>query len=340
MNYSSGIRKAAILIAALDRKSADVVLDKMNAALAHLVRRAVVDLDDVDPEEERLVLDEFLRAGSREETKPAGVELDHGPARKPNAGAAPVARPAETSPGGDPPFRFLQEAEAEKLARLLAAERAQTIALVLSHLPPQRAGAVLVRFQPALQVDVLRRLVDLEETDPAILREIEQMLESRLAELVRMQRRRVAGLSAVAGILSASDPGVGMQILDTLNAYDRRLAERLKPEQLDFEDFGLLDDRSLAVVLAGADPEVAILAMAGAPENLLERILHQLPQGEAQTVRHRLLHLGPTRLSDVEQARLELVELARRLAAQGRVRLPNPAAPITATAAAYEAAAA
>jgi flagellar motor switch protein FliG len=141
-----------------------------------------------------------------------------------------------------------------------------------------------------------------------------------------MQRRRVAGLSAVAAILAASDQRVGMRILDSLNAYDRRLAERLQPGHVEFDDFVDLDDRSLEVILAAADPEVAILALVGASPDLTDRLLGLLPEAEARVVRHKLVHIGPTRLSDVEQARGELVELARRLAAQGRVRLPRSAA--------------
>ena len=128
------------------------------------------------------------------------------------------------------PFRFLQETEAEKLVRVLGSERPQTIALVLSHLAPVRAGAVLARLPENVQVDVIHRLVDLEETDPEILREVEEALRSRLSHAsVEMQRRRVAGLQAVAGILQATDGRVGMQILDNLASRDRALAEKLGP---------------------------------------------------------------------------------------------------------------
>ena len=159
------------------------------------------------------------------------VSRGHRIGRPPCAAAGGVA-PARTGdepapPGGagfasvagrGEPFRFLRDAEADKLVRVLAGERPQTIALVLSHLPPQQAGSVLARLQPALQNEVVRRLVDLEETDPEILREVEQALQSRLSEQVQMQRRRVAGLAAVAGILQASDGRTGMQILDNLAA--------------------------------------------------------------------------------------------------------------------------
>ena len=102
---------------------------------------------------------------------------------------------SRAAPAGHP-FRFLQETEAEKLVRVLGSERPQTIALVLSHLSPVRAGAVLARLPENVQVDVIHRLVDLEETDPEILREVEEALRSRLSQQVRdaaPPRGRLAG---------------------------------------------------------------------------------------------------------------------------------------------------
>ena len=335
MNDDPGIRKAAILVAALDRQSADVLLEKMGATQARLVRRCVLELGEIAAEEERRVIDEFVRAGAKLKAPSLPNAASH--RRPPGKTAGPEAsQEAQAAP-----FRFLQQAESDKLAGILATERPQTIALVLSHLPARRAGAVLVRLQPPLQVEVIRRLVDLEETDQEILREVEQAIETRLSELVRMQRRRVAGLSAVAGILAASEEGVGKQILGNLNVHDRHLAERLQPSRIDFEDLARLDDRSLAVLFSECDPKLAILALVGAPPDLIERLLRRLPEPEAQAVRQRLVNIGPTRLRDMEQAQSELLELVRQLAAQGRLRLPRSAGARSAEAAdVYETAAA
>ncbi len=76
-------------------------------------------------------------------------------------------------------------------------------------------------------MEVVHRLVDLEETDPEILREVEEALRGRLAEHVQTQRRRVAGLQAVAGILQATDGRTGIRILDNLARGDRTLADQL-----------------------------------------------------------------------------------------------------------------
>ncbi len=334
-----GIRKAAIFVASLDRKAADLLLDQMQEPLAQAVRQAILELDAIDPEEQQAIVAEFRRrvpakgpdrasspdARRRSGFRMPGVEVDLELAKKfaPPALDRPAPPPpSEAAPPASPPFRFLREAEADKLARVLAAERPQTIALVLAHLPPQHAGSVLVRLEADRQVEVIRRLVDLEETDPEILREVERGLEIRLSKQVPMQRRRVAGMAAVAGILEASDRSTGDRILDNLDLYDRELADRLKPVEFAFEDLLTLDDASLGAVLRAGEAEWIQLALVGAPPEWIARFLDLLPQYAARQIRHELDHLGPTRLSDVEEARARLADLAQRLAAQKRIRVP------------------
>ena len=227
----AGIRKAAILVASLDRSAADAVLELLDPGEARRVRQTVVALDDIPAGELEEVLDEFARSrpGSSGRDTP-GVELAGRLAREVGRSAANYneRETAAEEPCGRP-FRHLCEAEGEKLARILSGERPQTIALVLSHLPPRQAGGILVRFPADLQVEVVRRLVDLEETDPAILREVEKALEARLSRQVQMQRRRVAGIEALNGILEESSSDVSLRIIDNLSAGDRKLARAGRP---------------------------------------------------------------------------------------------------------------
>lgn len=319
MNHQpDGIRKAALFVSALDRQATDRLLERFTPEQAQQLRQALVALADIDPAEQQQVIDAFFQAQ---------------PGPKPARASQP--RPLLRSVGNDdgdeftdsransPPFHFLQDAEAEKLSRALASERPQTVALVLSHLTPEQAGAVLVRLEPAHQTEVIRRLVDLEETDPEILREVERALRTRLSQQVQMQRRRVAGLSAVAGILRAAPRNVGGQILKNLSQRDRGLAEKLGPAPVAFDDLQRADAETWSVILGAANPEIAILALVGASPSLVERILRQASPAEAEILRRRIEHPGPIRLRDVEQAREEVAALARRLAIEGRIDLPG-----------------
>jgi flagellar motor switch protein FliG len=175
-----------------------------------------------------------------------------------------------------------------------------------------------------LQVEVIHRLVDLEETDPEILHEVEQALQTRLSQQVQMQRRRVAGISAVANIVRSATPQAGSEILHNLSRRDQALAEKLGPGRLEFDDLAELDGAAWATLLHAADSEFALLALIGATPELIDRALQRLPAGEARIVRQQLDHPGPIRLREVEQARQELANLARRLATEGRIALGTP----------------
>jgi len=315
---SDGLRKAAILVYSLSTQAADRLLDHVTPEQAQRVRQAMIELDEIDPKDEQQVLEEFFQTGSK------GAKPD-GRRRRPVGTDTSVSStvPYKDHGKSSEPFHFLRDAEADKLARILAGERSQTIALVLSHLSPEQAGPVLARLASPLQVEVIHRLVDLEETDPAILEEVEQALESRLSQQVRMQRRRVAGLDAVAGILDASPRAEGAKILQTLAARDPLLAEKFAPPAVAFDELIEADDRTWSVLYQSAAPEGVMLALFGAPPALVERVLRRMPAGEAEVFRRKLEHPGPVRLRDGEAARQALADLARRLAGEGRIRLPR-----------------
>lgn len=315
MKSETALRKAAVLVAILSTEEADRLLEQFDPEQARRLRDMAVELGPVGAEEEERVLEEFFRIGPLVPGKqPAGLELGEYLARRPDA-------TADERPSGFRPFHFLQDAEADKLARALAGERGQTIALVLSHLPPEQAGAVLVRLEPSNQVEVVRCLVELEETDPEILHEVEQALQSRLAEQVQLQRRRVAGLRAVAGILESSPEPIGMQIFRNLSSRDPALAERLSPERIAFEDLEAADSRAWAEIAGAVDPELLGVALLEASPGLIDRVLRQMSTVQANQIRVRLEHPGPTRLSDMEEARRRVADAARRLAMQGRIEL-------------------
>jgi flagellar motor switch protein FliG len=337
----SGIRKAAILVTSLDAEVADAILRQLPAEQAMQVQEAAAMLGEIDADERQRIIDEFLRIGPMvPDQSPAGIDLDasHTATRNlserrndPDADrhsryGRTTERDGRESPlplahadysadeiAEGPPFQFLQEADDDKLSDLLQSERPQTVALVLSHLPNGRAGGVLSHFPPHLQVEILRRLADLEETDPVVLREVERALETRLSKQFAMQRRRIAGLDAIVGILDACDNKTSGRILENLAACDRSLAEKLGLQSITFDDLASLDGDLLVSVFKTVDPVLAQTALIGAVPALVERVLATLSPREAKRIRKQLNHPGPLRLSDVEDARQQIAGVAQRI---------------------------
>jgi len=322
------LRKAAILMASLDEHAAEKLLRQMTAGQARLVREEMSKIETIDADEQRDVIEEFFRIGPLVPLKqPSGIDLDSRLARQ-------LATSAKRLPNSEPlrgpaaqPFRFLDQAHNDDLTPFLTRERPQTIAVVVSHLPPNRAADVLAALPAELQAVVARRLVDLAEADPEVVRDVERGLQAWLSKHGRSQHRPTAGLSALTSILGAADERTKHDILANLQTHDRQLAKRLAPSprpELNFTDVARLDDEALTAVLHSANAEVMILALAGASSELVERVLARLPPHEARTLSYALAHLGPTALSDMEQAQQELAKLATQMDRRGQLAQQPP----------------
>ncbi|HEV2969624.1 MAG TPA: FliG C-terminal domain-containing protein [Pirellulales bacterium] len=319
------MRKAAILVASLDQRTADLLLDQMAAEQADRVRRAILHLGDVDPAEQDEIIDEFFRIGPLVPDKhPPGIELDGEltrtlaiPIERPRAMA--IEEPIEEPVADKPPFRFLHETESDTLLPFLRRENPQTIALVAAHLPPERASELLAQLPSSVQVEVVRRLANLDDTDPHVLAEVERGLQAWLLEQSHHRRRRANGLAAVSAILDAAPRDARRQIMTNLSRVDRPLAGKLRPNHYCFTDLMRFDDESLIAVLRAADPELIVLALAGASAELVERVTRRLPAEQSRALNKALVHLGPTRLADVEDAQQALADLAADLESEGRI---------------------
>lgn len=350
------LRKAAILIASLDERTAEALLTQMGPTQAQRVRQAIDELEEIDPREQSDVVEEFRRLGPLLPDKsPAGLELDAGLARKLERSQA---LPQVEEPSDRPPFRFLHEAEAQSLIPLLEREHPQTIDVVVSHLPASRAADVLSRLPSPLQGEVVRRLGDLDEADPEILREVERGLEKFISEQDRGRRRRAVGMETIAAILAAADNNTRHQILSGLAGQDQTTARRMGTQRLSesqaaaraktaatpaaakppqgaaalvaqslpvtstplctFEDLMARKDAAIVATVRAAGIELSALALAGATPQLAERVASRLRRWEARTLRRALADPGPTRLRDVEQAQQELANLSVQFDDKGR----------------------
>jgi flagellar motor switch protein FliG len=95
-------------------------------------------------------------------------------------------------------------------------------------------------------------------------------------------------------------------------------ASRPALPRIAFDQLVHLDSRMLARLLAVADPNVLALALAGSSDDLVERICDQMPKRVAKNFRRELRRMGPTRLSDVEDAQRAIAEIVAQQMAERR----------------------
>lgn len=340
---SDPLRKAAVLLTVLDIDTADMLLEQMSGEQSALIRQRLLSLGEVSAEEQDAVVAEFFQAGGffASDDSPA-AELDPALARRLAAEAeaedaigAPDVAPTATAPPTARPFACLAEASDDDLAAFLEAENPQTSALVVSHLTPNRAAAVLAIVSAARQAEIVRRLVELEQTDGEVVRLVERGVEERLREIAHERRRREISLAAVASMLTAAKGPAGERLIENVAQEAPQLAAHLPKlpapsaaepapavQRMSYPELLQLSGTSLLQVLAEAEAEVVVLALAGSTPAQTDRALRLFDPHDARLLRQAMERLGPTRLSDVEQAQQELVEIALRLEERGELELP------------------
>jgi flagellar motor switch protein FliG len=224
----SNLRKAAVLLRSLDGDTAAVMLAQLSPAQTSSLRAAIRDLGAIDPDEQADVVAEFRR------TRPAaascgnaGVELNISSpiGCTPEAFPAPAGIAAQA--GASRRFEFLASTSTGALVTYLAREHAQTIAVVLSHLAPARAAAVLAALPAKLQADTVERLSALGATDPESVTALERELAAWMATRTEDRGMFARCRETVANILAAADPKTRRGILSSIKSHNAALAQQL-----------------------------------------------------------------------------------------------------------------
>ena len=189
------------------------------------------------------------------------------------------------------PFEFVRKTDASQLLNFIQDEHPQTIALILSYLSPMQASMIISALPPERQADVAKRVAMMDRTSPDIIKEVEKILESKLANLVNQDYTIIGGVDAVVEILNAVDRGTEKHIMETLEIEEPELADEIRKKMFVFEDILLLDDRSIQRVLRDVDNNDLAVALKGSNENVQAAIFNNLSKRLAAMIREDMEYM-------------------------------------------------
>ena len=209
------------------------------------------------------------------------------------------------------PFEFVRKTDATQLINFIQDEHPQTIALILSYLAPSQAAMVMSGLPPERQADVAKRIAVMDRTTPDIIKEVEKVLESKLASLVNQDYTIIGGVDAVVEILNTVDRGTERHIMETLEAEAPELAEEIRKKMFVFEDILLLDDRAIQRVLRDVENNDLTMAMKSTKDEVKEAIFNNMSKRLAVMIKEDMDFMGPVRMKDVEEAQQKIVNVIR-----------------------------
>ena len=315
-----GVTKAAILVLALDPLTASGILKALPEDQVEEVTRELASLGRIPDEMKNRVIEEFYELS----LAGLGAEGGMGHARAllkealdPKL-ADKIMNQIQTQVQ-KAPFSFLQKAESEHILTFIQDEHPQTIALITCHLPYHKSAEILVGLPMSKQVEVIKRIANMEQTNPEVITEVEAGLESRLSAMLTQSMEKAGGVPTVAEILNLADRATEKSIMEVLEAEDPDLVEEIRRLMFVFEDIMLVDDKGIQAVLREVDNDELSLALKTASEELQNKIFGNMSERASQLIKEDMEFMGPVRVSDVESAQQRIVDIVRRLEEAGEI---------------------
>ena len=211
------------------------------------------------------------------------------------------------------PFEFIRKTEASQLINFIQDEHPQTIALILSYLNPAQAALIVSALPPDRQADVAKRIATMDRTSPDVIKDVEKILESKLASLVNQDYTIIGGVDAIVEILNTVDRSTEKHIMEILEMDEPELADEIRKKMFVFEDILLLDSRAIQRVLRDVDNADLAIALKSANEEVQNAIFDNLSKRLAAMIKEDMEFMGPVRMKDVEEAQQKIVNIIRKL---------------------------
>jgi flagellar motor switch protein FliG len=169
------------------------------------------------------------------------------------------------------------------------------------------------------QVEVIKRMANMEQTNPEVIKEVERGLESRLSNMLSQSMEKAGGINMVAEVLNLADRATEKAIMEGLEAEDPDLVEQIRRLMFVFEDIQKVNDKGIQSVLKEVDNSELALALKTASKELQNKIFKNMSERAAQLIKEDMEYMGPVRVSDVESAQQRVVDIVRRLEESGDV---------------------
>ncbi|SFN41942.1 flagellar motor switch protein FliG [Mycetocola miduiensis] len=321
----TGTQKVAVVLMNMEQQQAVLVMKQFSDAEAEEITAEIVRMKRVESSVAEQTLAEFheltvldrVNARGGSDVATGLLEASFGSER-----AAGVMNRVTASMAGRS-FEFLNTAEPSQIVSLLEGELPQTIALVLAHLSPGLASATMGGLSDSLRTDVAECIAAMGPAAPEAVRIVAGALRVRSSGVVatRASADIVGGVRPLLDIINQSDVATERALLAGLEERDPELAEEIRALMLTFADIVKLEQRDVQMVLRGTDPTSLALAMKGAPAAVIETIRANLSERNRELLDDETANMGPVRVSQVDEARADIVRAIRDMEADGRIVL-------------------
>jgi flagellar motor switch protein FliG len=214
----------------------------------------------------------------------------------------------------------LRDIDPKILMEFTKTEHPQTIAMILAHMSPEQAAIMLEGFSVPMQIEITKRMSSLKSVSHEFLEDVAKTLEKELIT-ENSNDQHVGGVKFMSEILNRMTRTCENTILASLEDEDAELAAQLKGFMFTFEDVLKIDDKSFQELLREISKEDLSKAMKMIDESMRGKIYRNMSKRGAEMLKEDIEMMPPIRLSEVEASQRTILDITKKLEAEGRIMI-------------------
>lgn len=319
----NNLEKAAVVISSLPEDVASEIFRHLNTSEVEKIGRCMSQMGMVARDEVDRIINEFVEMTSREE---GSVSLGKGYVENLVAKALGESQAKSivdkiSENKAYKSLSLLDDIEPKIVTDMIRNEHPQTMALILSHLSPEKSGVILAGLPEELRAEVIVRISNLEGVPPEVINDVAEMLESEVKSMGNTGGHPLGGVKAVADILNQMDRTTESALLAKIEETDPQMADEIRQLMFVFDDLVLIDDRGIQEILKEVSSDDLAKALKTAGETVKEKIFKNMSERAVDMLNEDIEDMGPIRLSDVEKAQQTITQVAMKLEEEGKITM-------------------
>jgi len=222
-------------------------------------------------------------------------------------------------------FAKIRSSGTDELVLALEGEHPQTIAVILSELPPKKSQEVLSLLDEEVRLKAVCKMTTPDVLGAGVKQRMASIVSERLKSLkgetlVARPGQEAQNLRKIAIMLSGLEKDLRDQLLDEIGKQNEDTAKTVKNLMVTWEDILSIADRSLQEALRTVESGKLALALYKADEEIAQKIRSNISERAVSMVDEEMSLMQEPLEKEVLDAREEVVGPLRDANEEGKLR--------------------
>ena len=321
-------QKLAVILCMLGPESAAQVLKHFDDHEMEIIIGEMGKLELISHDLQNQVLKEFASVAVTASTSVAGgpeiVRLTLEKAVGQSRAASIVGRGGQKDHlDQEDLLRPILTADPRELFNAIKTEHPQTIALMTSYFPPDKASNFLNQCPVELRDKIVERLATLQPTPIEVIEQIVRIVSGKLGVKASRSISETGGVKSAASILNVLEKTMSKTVLTSIEERNPDLSKSIRAKMFTFEDIIKLDSNALQKVMREVDTKDLTVSLKKASFQVKSALLGAISKRAAETVKEEMAFLGNLKAKEIDASQTRIVDIIRRLEGEGEIDL-NP----------------